>query len=171
MKAVGVSYAAETFRDISRKQQVISIYARAVVLREGSHEVALVAMDLAFLDDGMVRDALALDQGLGLSDANVIVGATHTHGAQAGYTMRRQVLDAELLQNARESGAEVREGAGRVEMERLAGVGRHVEAVGGGHPLEIVGLPAAPIGGDLHLHPGNAVVVDPRPELIDEAAL
>jgi neutral ceramidase len=61
------------------------LYARAVVLREGSHEVALVAMDLAFLDDGMVRDALALDQGLGLSDANVIVGATHTHGAQAGY--------------------------------------------------------------------------------------
>lgn len=61
------------------------LYARAVVLREGSHEVALVAMDLAFLDDGMVRDALALDQGLGLTDANVIVGATHTHGAQAGY--------------------------------------------------------------------------------------
>jgi neutral ceramidase len=61
------------------------LYARAVVLREGSHEVALVAMDLAFLDDGMVRDALALDHGLGLSDANVIVGATHTHGAQAGY--------------------------------------------------------------------------------------
>jgi neutral ceramidase len=61
------------------------LYARAVVLRKGSHEVALVAMDLAFLDDGMVRDALALDRGLGLSDANVIVGATHTHGAQAGY--------------------------------------------------------------------------------------
>jgi neutral ceramidase len=61
------------------------LYARAVLLRRGSHEVALVAMDLAFLDDGMVRDALALDQGLGLSDANVIVGATHTHGAQAGY--------------------------------------------------------------------------------------
>jgi neutral ceramidase len=61
------------------------LYARAVVLREGSHEVALVAMDLAFLDDGMVRDALALDRGLGLSDENVIVGATHTHGAQAGY--------------------------------------------------------------------------------------
>jgi neutral ceramidase len=61
------------------------LYARAVVLRDGSHEVALVAMDLAFLDNGMVRDALALDRGLGFSDQNVIVGATHTEAAQAGY--------------------------------------------------------------------------------------
>ncbi|HWD85648.1 MAG TPA: neutral/alkaline non-lysosomal ceramidase N-terminal domain-containing protein [Solirubrobacteraceae bacterium] len=61
------------------------LHARAVVLREGSREVALVAMDLAFLDDGMVRDAIALDRGLGFSDANVIVGATHTHGSQSGY--------------------------------------------------------------------------------------
>jgi neutral ceramidase len=61
------------------------LYARAVVLREGSQELALVAMDLPYLDDGMVRDAIAVDRGLGLSDANVIVGATHTEGAQNGY--------------------------------------------------------------------------------------
>jgi geranylgeranyl reductase family protein len=47
-------------------------------------------------------------------------------GAPAGYSMRRRILDAELLQNARAAGAEVREGA-RVrgllfEGRRIAGV-------------------------------------------------
>lgn len=61
-------------------------------------------MDLAFLDDGMVRDAIALDRGLGFSDANVIVGATHTHGSQSGYmnfTSYNSILPSTATQQGR----------------------------------------------------------------------
>jgi neutral ceramidase len=61
------------------------VYARAIVIDEGGHKVALVTEDLFAVSAGMVRDATAELPGLGYSEQNVIVSATHTHSSQAGF--------------------------------------------------------------------------------------
>ena len=61
------------------------VYARAIVIDEGGRKVALVTEDLFAVSSGMVRDATAELPGLGYSEQNVIVSATHTHSSQAGY--------------------------------------------------------------------------------------
>ena len=61
------------------------LYARVVVLKEGSTKLALVAEDLFAVPAGMIRDAAALDSDIGLGEQNVIDSATHTHSSQSGY--------------------------------------------------------------------------------------
>ncbi|HEY1593012.1 MAG TPA: neutral/alkaline non-lysosomal ceramidase N-terminal domain-containing protein [Solirubrobacteraceae bacterium] len=61
------------------------LYARVVVLKEGSTKVALVAEDLFAVPAGMIRDAAALDSDIGFNEQNVIDSATHTHSSQSGY--------------------------------------------------------------------------------------
>ena len=61
------------------------LYARAVVLQEGSQKVALVSEDLFAVSAGMIDDAATLDRSLGFTPQNVIDGATHDHSSQAGY--------------------------------------------------------------------------------------
>jgi neutral ceramidase len=61
------------------------LYARVVVLEQGSHKVALVAEDLFALSAGMIRDAAALLPGLGFSEENIIDSASHDHSSPTGY--------------------------------------------------------------------------------------
>ena len=62
------------------------LFARAVVLERDGHKVALVSMDVALLGAGLVIHATELLKGRGITPENVIVSASHTHGAQAGYS-------------------------------------------------------------------------------------
>jgi hypothetical protein len=61
------------------------LYARALVLEQGGRKVALVTEDLAFLSDGMVQEAINRVASRGFDTTNVLVSATHTHSAQAGF--------------------------------------------------------------------------------------
>ena len=61
------------------------LYARVVVLQEGSQKVALVAEDLFAVSAGMIHDAAALLPGLGFSEANIIDSASHDHSSPTGY--------------------------------------------------------------------------------------
>ncbi len=61
------------------------LYARVVVLEEGSQKVALVAEDLFALSAGMIHDAGTLLPGMGFSEANIIDSASHDHSSPTGY--------------------------------------------------------------------------------------
>jgi neutral ceramidase len=61
------------------------LYARVVVLEEGSRKVALVAEDLFAVSAGMISDAAALLPGLGFSEQNIIDSASHDHSSPTGY--------------------------------------------------------------------------------------
>src|SRR5437764_518630 len=54
------------------------LYARAIALKQGRFQVALVTEDLFALSAGMVRDAAALTKRLGFTEANIIDSATHS---------------------------------------------------------------------------------------------
>jgi neutral ceramidase len=61
------------------------LWARALVLEEGGHKVALVAVDLFMVPGGIVKhvgDALA---GRGLSEQTILMSASHTHSGPGGY--------------------------------------------------------------------------------------
>jgi neutral ceramidase len=61
------------------------LWARAIVLEEGGHKVALVAVDLFMVPGGIVKhvgDALA-DRGL--SEQTILMSASHTHSGPGGY--------------------------------------------------------------------------------------
>ena len=62
------------------------LFARAVVLERDGHKVALVSMDVALFGAGLVIHATQLLKDRGITPENVIVSASHTHGAQAGYS-------------------------------------------------------------------------------------
>jgi neutral ceramidase len=61
------------------------LYARVVVLQEGSQKVALVAEDLFALSAGMIHDAGTLLPGMGFSEENIIDSASHDHSSPTGY--------------------------------------------------------------------------------------
>jgi neutral ceramidase len=61
------------------------LFARAIVLQEGSRKVALVAEDLNGIPGGMLAAAADLDKDIGFSQSNVLDSASHTHAAPAGY--------------------------------------------------------------------------------------
>ncbi|MGH2762696.1 MAG: neutral/alkaline non-lysosomal ceramidase N-terminal domain-containing protein, partial [Thermoleophilaceae bacterium] len=61
------------------------LHARAMVLEQGDRKVALVAVDLFMVPGGLVKhlgDALA---GLGFSEQNLLISASHTHSGPGGY--------------------------------------------------------------------------------------
>jgi neutral ceramidase len=71
--------------DARAQGQLTRLFARAIVLKRGKRKVALVSADLGALPNGLVADAAERVSGRGFSDRNVIVSASHTHSAPAGY--------------------------------------------------------------------------------------
>jgi neutral ceramidase len=61
------------------------LFARAIVLREGSQKLALVVADLNGIAGGVVADAVATLHDRGFDERNVIVSATHTHTGPGQY--------------------------------------------------------------------------------------
>src|SRR5947209_116331 len=61
------------------------LYARAIVLQEGSRKIALVAEDLNGIPGGMLAAAANLDSDIGFSQSNVLDSASHTHSGPAGF--------------------------------------------------------------------------------------
>jgi len=62
------------------------IYARAIVLQEGSQKYALVAEDMNGIAGGKLLDAISQVADLGFTPQNVLDSASHTHAAPSGYS-------------------------------------------------------------------------------------
>src|SRR4051794_23539818 len=71
--------------DAVARGQHTRLFARAIVLREGNRKLALVATDLGFIPGGLLADVANQVSKHGFSERNVIVSASHTHSAPAGY--------------------------------------------------------------------------------------
>src|SRR3954449_7541434 len=71
--------------DAVGRGQHTRLFARAIVLREGDRKLALVATDLGFIPGGLLADVANQVSKRGFSERNVIVSASHTHSAPAGY--------------------------------------------------------------------------------------
>lgn len=71
--------------DARGEGQLTRLYARAIVLQRGGRKVALVSTDLGAVPAGLVADAAQRVRRRGFSERNVIVSASHTHSAPAGY--------------------------------------------------------------------------------------
>jgi neutral ceramidase len=71
--------------DAVARGQHTRLFARAIVLREGNRKLALVATDLGFVPGGLLADVANQVSKRGFSERNVIVSASHTHSAPAGY--------------------------------------------------------------------------------------
>src|SRR3954451_17688098 len=71
--------------DAVARGQHTRLFARAIVLREGNRKLALVATDLGFIPGGLLADVANQVSKRGFSERNVIVSASHTHSAPAGY--------------------------------------------------------------------------------------
>ena len=61
------------------------LYARAIVLRSGGTKVALVTTDLGFTPGGLVADVGDALADRGFSERTLVVSASHTHSAPAGF--------------------------------------------------------------------------------------
>jgi len=61
------------------------LFARAIVLAEHGHKMALVVEDLNGVAGGVLQDALRLVGDPALSEQSVLVSATHTHAGPSGY--------------------------------------------------------------------------------------
>ena len=72
--------------DARAQGQFTRLYARALVLGEGRRKVALVAVDLAFVPAGLVADVAERLRRRGFGDDNLVISASHTHSAPAGYS-------------------------------------------------------------------------------------
>ena len=71
--------------DARAEGQLTRLFARAIVLQRGKHKVALVSVDLGAVPNGLVADAAERVAQRGFSVRNVVVSASHTHSAPAGY--------------------------------------------------------------------------------------
>lgn len=72
--------------DAVARGQHTRLFARAIVLREGRRKLALVTADLGFTSGGVLVDVAARLRNRGFSQRNIIVSASHTHSAPAGYS-------------------------------------------------------------------------------------
>jgi hypothetical protein len=61
------------------------LYARALVLSENGHKLALVTLDLVGATGGLVKEATALLNDRGFSESNVLVSGTHTHSGSGQF--------------------------------------------------------------------------------------
>src|SRR3954465_12473667 len=61
------------------------LFARAIVLERDGHKVALVAMDANGISGGIVTEAARRLADRGFSEQNILVSASHTHAAPAGW--------------------------------------------------------------------------------------
>jgi neutral ceramidase len=71
--------------DAVGRGQHTRLFARAIVLRQGGQKLALVTVDLGFTPGGLLQDVARRVAKRGFSERNVIVSASHTHSAPAGY--------------------------------------------------------------------------------------
>jgi neutral ceramidase len=71
--------------DAVGRGQHTRLFARAIVLREGGRKLALVTTDLGFTPGGLLVEVAKLVEKRGFSEQNIIVSASHTHSAPAGY--------------------------------------------------------------------------------------
>jgi neutral ceramidase len=65
---------------------VTRLYARAIVLSQSGHKVALVTVDLVSATGGLVKEATALLKNRGFSESNVVVSGTHTHSGTSQFS-------------------------------------------------------------------------------------
>lgn len=64
-----------------------TVYARALVLRNGGTTIAVLAADLVAVSRGLVEGARGkVATQLGIPEANVLISATHDHSAPSGFT-------------------------------------------------------------------------------------
>src|SRR3954463_15370816 len=71
--------------DAVARGQHTRLFARAIVLREGNRKLALVATDLGFIPGGLLADVANQVSKRGFTERNVIISASHTHSAPAGF--------------------------------------------------------------------------------------
>src|SRR5690349_14752989 len=72
--------------DAVARGQHTRLFARAIVLRAGNRKLALVATDLGFTPGGLTADVADQVSRRGFSERNLIISASHTHSAPAGYS-------------------------------------------------------------------------------------
>jgi neutral ceramidase len=65
--------------------QLTRLFARSLVIERGNRKVALVAADLAYVPAGLVADVAERLSDRGFGRDNVVLSASHTHSAPAGY--------------------------------------------------------------------------------------
>ncbi len=71
--------------DTKSQGQLTRLFARAIVLERGDRKLALVAVDLAFVPSGLVADVVERLESRGFGEESVLISASHTHSAPAGY--------------------------------------------------------------------------------------
>src|SRR3954454_14059346 len=71
--------------DAVGRGQHTRLFARAIVLRQGGRKLALVTIDLGFTPGGLLVDVANQVAKRGFTERNVIISASHTHSAPAGY--------------------------------------------------------------------------------------
>jgi hypothetical protein len=71
--------------DAVGRGQHTRLFARAIVLRQGSTKLALVTTDLGFTPGGLLVEVAQRVANRGFNERNVIVSASHTHSAPAGF--------------------------------------------------------------------------------------
>ena len=72
--------------DARAEGQLTRLFARTIVLQKGAHKAALVAADLSFVPAGLVADVAERLENRGFGRDNIVVSASHTHSAPAGYS-------------------------------------------------------------------------------------
>jgi hypothetical protein len=71
--------------DAIARGQHTRLFARAIVLKQGNRKLALVTIDLGFTPGGLLVDVANQVAKRGFTERNVIISASHTHSAPAGY--------------------------------------------------------------------------------------
>ncbi len=71
--------------DAASQGQLTRLFARSLVLQRGGRKLALVAADLGFVPAGLVADVVERLESRGFGEESVIISASHTHSAPAGY--------------------------------------------------------------------------------------
>src|SRR6266446_5638791 len=71
--------------DAIARGQHTRLFARAIVLHEGGKKLALVATDLGFSPGGLLVEVAHRLASRGFIEQNVIISASHTHSAPAGF--------------------------------------------------------------------------------------
>ncbi|MDX6587595.1 MAG: neutral ceramidase [Solirubrobacterales bacterium] len=71
--------------DAKAEGQLTRLFARSIVLERGDRKLALVAADLGFVPAGLVADVVDRLEDRGFGEESVIISASHTHSAPAGY--------------------------------------------------------------------------------------
>ncbi len=72
--------------DAKAAGQLTRLFARSLVLQRGNRKLALVATDLGFVPAGLVAHVVERLGPRGFDEESVIISASHTHSAPAGYS-------------------------------------------------------------------------------------